>query len=286
MTRLILLDYSQTAIANVMMQTHGSDDFDENLIRHMILSSLGRYIKKFKAEYGELVICADAGNVWRKDVFPYYKGKRKTDKDESTFDWDKLYEILTKIREEIKENFPYRFIHIDTVEADDIIGTLAIMHGDNEKILILSSDKDFAQLQSNPSVDQYNPTHDKWIKIADPKKHLKEMIIRGDGGDGIPNILSDDNCFMVKTRQKSIFQKKLDIWLTQEPEEFCEGDATMLRKYYRNRSLIDLSEVPKHIRDLIYNEYNAQGGKNGKKLLNYFIEHRLKNLMNEITVYQ
>lgn len=280
---MILLDYSQTAIANVMMQTRGNDEFDENLIRHMILSSIGRYIKKFKAEYGELIICADAGNLWRKDIFPYYKSKRKIDKEQSSFDWNKLYEILNVIRDEIKENFPYRFIHIDTVEADDIIGTLAIKH-QNEPVLILSSDKDFAQLQMYPNVDQYNPTQDKWIKVSNPEKHLKEMIIKGDPGDGIPNILSDDNCFMVKTRQKSIFQKKLDVWIDQDPEDFC--DDKTLKKYYRNKLLIDLSEIPDNIKNLIYNEYNIESGKNGKKLLNYFIKHKLKNLMNEITIYQ
>lgn len=258
-----------------------SSQLDENLLRHMVLNSIRSYVKKFKNEYGELVICADAGNVWRKETFPYYKANRAKNKEESPLDWVSIFRSLNKIREELKEFFPYRTLHIDRCEADDIIGTLANKFGNTEKVLVLSGDHDFIQLQENLHVKQYNPVHDKWITHNRPDLYLKEHIIRGDTGDGIPNVLSADNCLVLKIRQKSIMQKKLDIWLKQKPEEFLDSDQ--LRYYERNRLMVDLSNVPVDLQDLIYNEYDQQANKDRKNLMSYFMEHRLKNLLENIT---
>lgn len=264
-----------------MTQMKIGEQLDENFLRHMILNSIRGYVKKFSGDYGELVIAADAGNLWRKKEFPYYKALRAKNREESDLDWNSIYASLEKIRNEIKEHFPYRVIHIDTVEADDIIGTLAIKYGSSEPVMILSGDKDFIQLQAYPFVKQYNPVHDKPVTHNNPEAYLKEHIIRGDGGDGIPNILSEDNCFMLKIRQKSIFQKKVDEWLKQEPEEFCSPEA--LRKFYRNEKLIDLSKIPDDIKELIYNEYNNESGKTKKNLLKYFMDNRLKHLLDNIS---
>ena len=255
---------------------------DESLLRHMILNSIRGYVKKFKAEYGELVIAVDAGNVWRKQPFPYYKANRTKGKEESPLDWSMIYATLGKIRDELKEFFPYRVVHVDRCEADDVIAILANKHGNTEKVLILSGDHDFIQLQENLHVKQYNPVQEKWITHSRPDLYLKEHIIRGDSGDGIPNFLSADNCLVMKIRQKPIMQKKLDVWLKQEPEEFCETPE-QLRYYRRNELMVNLSNVPTDLQDLIYNEYESQAGKDRKHLMSYFMEHRLKNLLENIT---
>ena len=282
---MIILDFNQVAISNLMMQLN-HDDLNEDLVRHMILNSIRMYKQKFGNEYGELVIACDDKNYWRKDIFPYYKAHRKEDRKKSDIDWNKVFEILNKIREEIKGNFPYRCIQVDRAEADDIIGVLAREHGsylnndDTEKVLILSGDKDFGQLQKYMNVEQYSPVLKKWIKINDPRRFLLEHIMKGDRGDGIPNFLSEDSCIINKKRQKPLATKKLDIWVDLPPEQFC--DDTMLRNYKRNEALVDLEQVPEEISDKILEQYrNYQIPKRGG-LLNYFIKNKLKNLMDSI----
>jgi hypothetical protein len=285
---MILLDLNQVMISNLMMQPGiASGGIDENLIRHMVLNSIRMYNVKFKAEYGDLVICADDKKYWRKDLFPYYKAARKKSREDSPYDWNLIFETLNRVRDEIRENFPYKVIQIDKTEADDVIGTICINYGvelrnsQSEKILILSSDKDFMQLQKFANVDQYSPMAKKFLKTSEPIKFLKEHILKGDRGDGIPNILSSDDTFVTEARQKPVTEKKLNTWVAQKPEDFC--DASMLRNYQRNESLIDLSKVPSEYTDRILTAYRSPKEVKGKdKVLNYFIKNRMKQLMEHI----
>ena len=285
---MILLDLNQVMISNLMMQPGiASSGIDENLIRHMVLNSIRMYNVKFKDEYGDLVICADDKKYWRKDLFPYYKAARKKSREDSPYDWNLIFETLNRVRDEIRENFPYKVIQIDKTEADDVIGTICINYGvelrnsQSEKILILSSDKDFMQLQKFANVDQYSPMAKKFLKTSEPIKFLKEHILKGDRGDGIPNILSSDDTFITEARQKPVTEKKLNTWVAQKPEDFC--DASMLRNYQRNESLIDLSKVPSEYADRILTAYRSPKEVKGKdKVLNYFIKNRMKQLMEHI----
>ena len=285
---MILLDLNQVMISNLMMQPGiASGGIDENLIRHMVLNSIRMYNVKFKDEYGDLVICADDKKYWRKDLFPYYKAARKKSREDSPYDWNLIFETLNRVRDEIRENFPYKVIQIDKTEADDVIGTICINYGvelrnsQSEKILILSSDKDFMQLQKFANVDQYSPMAKKFLKTSEPIKFLKEHILKGDRGDGIPNILSSDDTFITEARQKPVTEKKLNTWVSQKPEDFC--DASMLRNYQRNESLIDLSKVPSEYADRILTAYRSPKEVKGKdKVLNYFIKNRMKQLMKHI----
>lgn len=283
---MIILDLNQVMISNLMMQlgNHTNAELDEGLLRHMILNSIRLYRQKFSKDYGEMVIACDDKNYWRRKVYPYYKANRKKAREKSDLDWTTLFESLNKIRAELKEYFPYRVIQVDTVEADDVIATLCEKFGSmvsSERILILSGDKDFNQLQKYSNVEQFDPVRKKWVKAEDPYKYVQEHILRGDAGDGIPNILSDDDVFLNESkRQKPLTQKKIDAWLGKEPSEFC--DDTMLRNYKRNQQLVDFEFIPEGIRSAILAEYDAQSGKRRDKLFNYFIQNKLKNLIEVI----
>ena len=283
---MIIVDLSQVMISNLMMQlgNHTNTEVEEDLLRHMILNSIRSYNQKFKDEYGEMIIACDDRNFWRRDIFPYYKANRKKSREKSELNWTQIFDALHKIRDELKTFFPYRVIQVDSAEADDIIGSLVMAKGDtNEKILILSGDKDFVQLQRYNNVKQYDPVQKKFRTTNDPDRFIKEHIMRGDVGDGIPNFLSTDNCLVVGERQKPVASKKLDVWVNQKPEEFC--DERMLRGYRRNQQLVDLTFIPQNVQDNILSEYEAQGGKDRKNLFNYFIEKKLKNLIESINEF-
>lgn len=279
----ILIDLNQVLISNLMQQINSNPKIklDENLIRHMVLNSLRSYIKQFKEKYGEVIIACDSKRFWRRDVFPFYKANRKKAREESGFDWGLIFETLGKIREELKENFPYKIIDVEGAEADDVIGVLAARKAPFEEILILSSDKDFVQLQKYPNVTQYSPILKRFVKTDNPHKYVKEHILRGDRGDGIPNFLSPDNVFALGERQKSINSKKLNEWLDKTPEEFCINEV-MLRGYKRNQMLVDLEYIPENIQSAIVEAYENTNPPNRQKLFNYFVEKRLKNLFEVI----
>jgi len=276
----ILIDLNQVLISNLMQQINSNPKMklDEPLIRHMVLNSLRSYAKQFKSKYGDIVVACDSKKYWRRDIFPFYKAHRKSDREKSEFDWHLIFQTLNKIRDELKENFPYKVIEVEGAEADDVIGVMTARLAAHEEILILSSDKDFVQLQKYPNVVQYSPILKRFVKTEDPLSYIKEHIIRGDRGDGIPNFLSPDNTFVAGERQKAISSKKLQEWINSTADEFCTTDI-MLRGYKRNQMLVDLDYIPETIKEQIVQAYDVPKTGSRQKMLNYFIENRLKNLI-------
>ena len=279
---MIIVDLNQVMLSNIMVSlgNHTNAQIEENMVRHMVLNALRSYKMKFSDEYGEMVIACDNTNVWRKKEFPYYKANRKKSQEKSELDWKGIFECLNKIRTELKEFFPYRIIDVESAEADDVIATLVLSKNEDQKILILSGDKDFIQLHRFSSVKQFDPVRKRWIQNENPKRYLLEHIMKGDSGDGVPNILSPDNCFVIGERQKPMTSKKLAHYLLLEPEDF--DDPLVTRNYFRNKTLIDLSCVPTYIVDKVHEQYDAQTGRNKSQLMNYFIANKLKNLMESI----
>ena len=279
---MIIFDYNQVAISNLMEQIGSSKtQVDESLVRHMILNTIRTYVKKFKESHGpEVVIACDNKNYWRREIFPHYKAGRKKAREASGHDWNKIFECLNRIRDELGEHSPYKVVTVDTCEADDIIATLVLNRSATEKIMILSSDKDFAQLQRYPNVEQYSPILKKFIKEPLPSAQLKQLIIRGDKGDGIPNILSADDVFVSGGRQKPITEAKIIKWMNETPQEFCTDE--MFRNFTRNEVLIDLTKIPENLKEQILHTYEDAKSHSKQDFMNYMIANRLKNLIEVI----
>jgi len=278
---MIIVDINQIMISNLMVQINGRNavEMNEDFVRHMILNSLRGHNKKFRKEYGQMVIACDSSNVWRKQVFPNYKAGRKANRAKSEHDWEFIFDVLAKIKQEIKDFLPYKVIAVESAEADDIIATLC--KRTNEKVLILSGDKDFIQLH-NDRIKQYNPVLNKFVgKGEDPYKYIREHILKGDRSDGIPNVLSDDNVFVENRRQKPLSKKKLKGWIDDIffYNTFTEEEE---KNYNRNRKLIDLSSIPQHIEDKINDEFLNVKVATRDKILGYFINKKLKTLIEVI----
>jgi hypothetical protein len=277
---MIIFDYNQVAISNLMEQIGSSrTPVDESLVRHMILNTIRTYVKKFKSTHGpEVIIACDSKNYWRRDLYPHYKAGRKKLREQSGHDWTTIFEVLGKIRDELRDYSPYKVVEVSTCEADDVIAILVQKYSATQKVMILSSDKDFAQLQRFPNVEQFSPILKKYIKEPLPMLQLKQLVIRGDKGDGVPNILSPDDVFVSGGRQKPITEAKLITWLNQEPKDFCTED--MLVKYSRNEMLIDLTRIPDRLKKEILNTYESAEGKTKQVFMNYMMKYRLKNLID------
>ncbi len=274
---MILLDYNQIALSNIIVQKID----DEALIRHMILNSIRMYNKRYREEYGQMVICADGMNTWRRDYYPEYKASRKKSRDSSGMDWNAIFNSLNMVREEIKENLPYKVMHMEGCEADDHIGVLTLFtqeFGQDEPVMIISSDKDFIQLQRFKNVKQYSPIQKKAVVDKNPRKYLWEHICRGDKGDGIPNVLSPDDCFTAELRQTPLQQKLIDTWL--EDESIMPTEVQ--RNFTRNKTLIDLTQIPEVVSKTIINNFNEQKTAPKMKVLNYLIKKRCNMLIESV----
>ena len=283
---MIIVDYSQTIISNLMAELKGRTDVEIELplLRHMVINTIRSYNTKFKDEFGTIVIACDSKEkYWRKDYFQYYKSNRKKDREASGYDWNLIFEAINKIKLELKTIFPYKVLEVPGAEADDIIATLCKWSRLNsqEPVLIISGDHDFFQLQEFKKVKQYSPIKNKFIKAERPASELVlEHIIKGDRGDGIPNVLSEDDSIVTGTRQKKIMQTKLDQWL-QDPSTMPENES-FVRNFHRNKQLVDLSMIPKHIEMEIINMFENYNNNDKSKILNYFIENKMKNLIEHI----
>jgi 5'-3' exonuclease len=282
---MILVDLNQVLLAGLMAQIANAKNvkLEESLIRHMILNIIRSHLKNFRKEYGEVVLCSDNRKYWRKEYFPFYKAGRKKARKNSDLDWHLIFDMLAKFKVELKENFPYKVIDVEGAEADDIIGTLVPRHIMNENILIISSDGDFLQLQmyngrSDYTVKQYNPTQKKFLISENPMEELKQKIINGDKGDGIPNILSPSDTFVREIRQKVMTEAKLTKFMS---ENYTEYDENAKIGFTRNQTLIDLRNIPDDIQSKIINNYEETVPVKGK-LLDYLIANKLFNLMEVI----
>ena len=276
---MIIVDVNQIMISNLMVQINGRNavELNENLVRHMVLNSLRAHNKKFRKDYGEMVIACDSGKVWRRQAFPNYKAGRKANREKSGHNWELIFDILANVKNEIKQFLPYKVIELETAEADDIIAVLC--RRIKEKILILSGDKDFIQLH-NERIRQYNPVLNKFVgKDENPSLYIREHILRGDRSDGIPNILSDDNVFVEGRRQTPLSKKKIEAWVNEVVPTFTEEQQ---KNYERNRQLIDLNCIPRELEDNINREFENIEVATRDKILNYFITKKLKTLIEVI----
>jgi hypothetical protein len=279
---MIIVDFSGICLASILI----NKNLEENMVRHMTLNSLRMYNKKFKDQYGEMILACDGANNWRRGYFPQYKSKRRSGRDESTFDWNEAFRIMHTIKDELRENFPYKVIHLEGCEADDVIGTL-VEHtqefGNYEDVMIVSSDGDFKQLQRYDNVKQFSPMLKKFVVDDNPRLNLQDKILSGDSGDGIPNVLSHDDTFVNNERQIPLSKKKKQSII----EDLAEGDllyaASWYRNYCRNETLIDLTKTPKDLKEKIINNYEEQDPWNNKgKVFPYLVSKRMNKLIESV----
>jgi|TARA_B100000035_G_scaffold234252_1_gene202545 5'-3' exonuclease len=270
---------NQISVASLMMHLHmNKGELEEDMVRHMILNSVRMYRTMFNEDYGEIVLAYDSRAYWRKEIFPQYKSNRRKNREEDNKDWDSIFGVLNNIKEEIKEFLPYKVVEVYGAEADDVIATLC-KHYQNEKVMIVSGDKDFIQLQKYDNVKQYSPITKKLVDGVDPKVYIKEHVLKGDKSDGVPNVLSPDHTFTDELRQRPLTSKKLESILAQDIDEL---DDEIKRNYQRNDKLINLDNIPKTLESEILNSFNEASYGDRSGLLNYFIEKRLTSLTENI----
>ena len=267
-------------------------EIEVNLLRHMVMNTLRSHKQKFGREYGEIVIACDSKKYWRKQQFPYYKANRKKAREDSGFNWPLIFDTINLIKEEIRTFLPYRVVEVEGAEADDIIATLVEWSVENDMkegalfsepnpLLIISGDHDFIQLQKYSHVKQFSPIHKKFIKPeSTPQAYILEHIIKGDKGDGVPNVLTADDAIVNGERQRPISSKKLEQWVS-DPDTM-PTDVVFQRNFHRNKMLVDFQSIPKDIKEQIINTFTSTPVGDRSKLLDYFISNRMKMMIEHV----
>lgn len=280
---MILVDANQIAISHLMVRNKIENGINIDSIRRSIVKVIARIKRQYSAEYGEVVLCYDDKNYWRREIFPFYKKNRKQEREASKYDWDEVFSVLNKIRDEIKNNLPYKVLQVQGAEADDIIGTLTIHNSRKETpepILIMSADKDFIQLHRYSFVKQYDPIRNRWIENDNPIQYLQEHIIRGDRSDGIPNILTCDDAIVSGKTQKKMSKEKIATLASMDPSEFT--NYIRLRNWKRNAELIDFGRIPQPVKTRILMAH-TKSRPAASVDINYFIRNNIQDLMEEFS---
>ena len=279
---MILVDASSIFMSTIAVQI---DTFDEQpeLVRHMIFNIIRKFNVEFRDDFGEMVLCFDSKGNWRKDTFPQYKANRKKGREESKHDWKTIFELLDQTKQELKEYSPFRYVEVDRCEADDIIGVICEKSNTPEPILILSPDKDFVQLQRYPNVKQYSNIQKKWVEPeVDALSDLALKVLKGDGGDGVPNVLSDDDT-LVEGRRQGVMSKKKKELLLENPEGL---GTSVARNIIRNRDMIDLTRTPDDLKDQIMEQFNIPAKGSIMRLMTLFTKNQMKLMLEALADFE
>lgn len=279
---MVIVDFNGLAIGSIMGQLQRGEELSENLVKHIILNNLRVYRNKYKeADHGKMVIACDSYS-WRKDVFPEYKAQRKANRSKDKHDWQQIFDLIESTLQDLRENFPYAVIKIDSAEADDIIGALTVEMSDfgGEDVVIISADKDFIQLQQYGHVIQWSPMFNKMIKEDNPRKYLFEHLLKGDAGDGVPNANSHDDVFVTAARQTPMTQKAIDKYWNNRDDLEMIMKPNVFRNFMRNVQMIDLTNTPDGIREAAINRYKNYEYPSRQNILTYLIENRMKMLID------
>lgn len=257
-------------------------DVVENNVRSDVIEKIHKYSKENGAKFEDAILAFEGGS-WRKKIYPYYKANRKVKKEEN----HDLIEFSNKFVKELKEVFPFMFLQQRWCEGDDIISIVARYKHVDDTLVIISRDHDFLQLIGN-RVYLYNPFKKEYVTKERVYEHSSKKdifvewnlrtpedaammrrfhVLRGDAGDGIPNIISDDDVFVNPTKKQRPFGPKriLDKFFTNDEEKnklemkkiFQEHD----KNCKRNQKLIDLRSTPKQLVELVLNQIRNHKSK-------------------------
>lgn len=318
--RYILIDSANTFFrARHVAFRAASADEKVGYALHITLSAINKIAQKFSSDH---VVFALEGRSWRKDVYEPYKKNRavaraaltEAEQEEDQLFWETYDEFCAFVREQTNCSV----IRCAEAEADDVIARFIALHPNDEHVIV-SSDTDFVQLLTE-NVRQYNGITDELLTltgifdgkgkavidkktkepkaIPDPQWLLFEKCMRGDSSD---NIFSAYPGVRTKgTKNKIGLQEayadrgtKGYAWNNLMLQKWTDHNGVehrVLDDYNRNRSLIDLSAQPDHIKHLVDQAIHEQIshkdiGQVGVRFMKFCGRHQLVKLSESAEQY-
>lgn len=299
---MIISDFSKVAYASVHVFEDDIKKSDpqaiENLLRHVTINSFTALKKRFGSEYGELIIATDGSKNFRRDIYPNYKANRAAARAKSDLPWNIIFDVINRLKEEAHESWPWVVIGSDRAEADDVMGVLVVdvanqnitssgvLDDDEpEAVLLDTRDTDMFQIHY-PNVKQWDSRERKFIRLPSgttKESFLKELIIRGDSGDGVENIFTPLNTLVTPgVRQTACIAKRLDPVMAYDNIFDYDLDPVIKERIRINHQLVSFDGIPLDIRDEIVSKYRNRTINKKMKMLQYLQKHRCTRLIEEI----
>lgn len=214
-----------------------------------------------QSSFVDTIIAKDSKLVksFRYSLYPEYKLTRKLNRAKRG-----QYKIGPVFDELYVNVFPSIFgdrmvqLAVDGAEGDDVIASIARSERiaqDYEKIILVSSDRDFLQLQIDRPVAQYDAKgemvlprlkHGNEIIDLTPKQALMIKIISGDSSDNIKPIkpkIGEIRAYKYITEKTDEFKKMLK----EEPE--------VAERLVLNSKLIDFKNIPTDLSQKVVDEF-------------------------------
>lgn len=237
----------------------------------------------FRFQPTSVLVTFDNGrSKYRMDVLPEYKGSRK----KLGMDYESLQKQKKVIRKILKHlNTPTVFDKKFEMnyEGDDYIALAA--HRFHGKVVIVSSDKDFAQLISE-RVKQFNPSKDELVTMHNckdimefaPCECVDYLSLLGDKSDNIPGY---PGIGPVKARQFLNQYKSIAYFMNNDIQDSKFNRDQLGKVWSTNRMLIDLryfiKEHPISKVPVVSSKTNAI---NNKKLIVIFDKYSLTSFQS------
>lgn len=248
-------------------QMNGNREDVINLALHNAITTLNKYFNKFQPNN---VICVFDRPNWRKVYTKsdlciskqIYKGTRR--QNMTPVEQMRYEEFLDHIAqfETFIKNYTY-FISLakEMLEADDIIAGYCEVYSE-DRVIIISADKDLIQTMKFPNVVLIDPATDKVRECDDVNWFMFLKCFRGDRGDNVANAFPKvrETKLRIAYEDEFAFNNILnETWTNHLGTLMRVGDL-----YEENRLLMDLYNQPANIKKLIY-ECIDDGFKNRGK---------------------
>lgn len=233
------------------------------------LRSLALSIREFNPSRCIVVFDGKGGSQRRRKLYPDYKMNRKTShnlrrdhfnsaEDEKISFNQQLYQVIQYL-----DNMPIQVFSIDNIEADDVIAFIASNYYANteNKIRIISTDRDFLQLVSSDKVEVYSPVKKKLYTPPElslelgihEDNYLIYRTLTGDDSDNIDGVRG----IGLKTLLKSfpdLVEKRIDLeYLLSFSLERVNSDKkckTIYKNIIENVDIINRNHVLMQLSDV------------------------------------
>jgi DNA polymerase-1 len=276
------------------------------------LKSIGYAIRTINPTRVVVVFDGKGGSQSRKEIYDGYKSERGKNKIKmrlnraTTVEMNPEEEGVSMRRQmaalgELLSLLPVSIMIYDGIEADDVMAYIATtLRQENEKVVLMSSDKDFLQLV-NKDVSVYSPSKKKIYNIPEvveeygihPHNFINFRMMDGDKSDNVEGVAG----LGIKTILK-IFPmlKEEKVYTTEDMVEYIntvekktkahESFLNNLEICERNRKLMQLAEpsFSGNLRMKIMDRYNEPTIKFDKQaFLKVGLKHRIIESFSDIT---
>lgn len=281
---MAIINDTSHMIARVVHANRDAVVHNPEFVSHLVFTNVLYTAQKFGAWTGNpMVMALDSKPYWRTKYyadnrlkfaeyknpkFEKYKGNREKD---DTIPWDAIYQVYTSVMVSLRDFSDFFVVGVDGAEADDVIA-VATKHYSalGQDVIVVSSDKDFKQLNRPPHVKVWDPIKKMFIPTMNIEHWKRVHALMGDKGD---NILAVKPKVGPKTAEK--MAPDLDYHLQTDPE--------LRERYEFNRTLTDFDRIPEDITKAIVEKIESQGyNYNAMSLLKAFKEFRLSKVAENV----